>query len=276
MPELPEVETVVRGLTPLLVGRRLVRVEVRRGDLRQPVPKDFAARLTGGRVIAVGRRAKYLLIHLDDGDVAIGHLGMSGRITASPGRPNALDRHDHILFETDAGDVLRFNDPRRFGLFDLARSASLDAHPLLAGLGPEPLDDAFDGPALATAIASRSSPIKTVLLDQSVVAGVGNIYACEALFQAGLSPRRLAAQVQGARADRLARAIKDVLARAIAVGGSSLRDHVRPSGELGYFQHAWAVYGREGEGCPGCDCRGGVKRIQQANRSTFYCGKRQR
>lgn len=280
MPELPEVETVRRGLEPALLGRLLVRVLARRRDLRRPLPDDFEARLTGRRVIALGRRAKYLLFSLDSGDCLIGHLGMSGRFRVfEPGAP-APEGHDHVVFETDEGCSVRFNDPRRFGLMALVRADGLAAHPLLAGLGPEPLDGNFDGPALAARLARRTGPIKTALLDQSVVAGLGNIYASEALFHAGLSPLRAAASVAGRRAGRLARAIRRTLEEAIAAGGSSLRDHRRPSGELGYFQHCFAVYGRAGEACPGCDCdpaaSGGIRRVVQAGRSTFYCARRQR
>jgi len=280
MPELPEVETVRRGLEPALLDRVLSHVLVRRRDLRQPLPDDFEARLTGRRVSAVGRRAKYLLISLDSGDCLIGHLGMSGRFRVfGPGAP-APERHDHVLFETDRGNSVRFNDPRRFGLMTLARTEGLDGHPLLAALGPEPLGNDFSGPVLAARLEGRSGPIKTALLDQSVVAGLGNIYACEALFRAGLSPLRGAATVTGRRAERLVGAIREILNEAIAAGGSSLRDHRRPSGELGYFQHRFAVYGRTGEACPACDCdlaeSGGVRRIVQGGRSTFYCARRQR
>ncbi|MBM3600625.1 MAG: bifunctional DNA-formamidopyrimidine glycosylase/DNA-(apurinic or apyrimidinic site) lyase [Alphaproteobacteria bacterium] len=276
MPELPEVETVCRGLALKLEGRALARVEARRRDLRQPLPRDFVRRLTGRRVDRIARRAKYILMHLDDQTVLIAHLGMSGRmvVAADPAAP--FDAHDHVVFTTDAGVSIRFNDARRFGLMTLARADELDGHPLLVGIGPEPLGNEFNGRALAERLAGKATPIKAALLDQTVVAGVGNIYACEALFQAGLSPRRLARTVQGDRAERLAHAVRDVLTRAIAAGGSSLRDHVQPSGELGYFQHAWAVYGREGEPCLGCDCDGAIRRLVQSNRSTFYCAKRQR
>jgi formamidopyrimidine-DNA glycosylase len=276
MPELPEVETVVRGLRGKLEGRRLRRVEARRRDLRIALPTDLAERMTGRRVLAVRRRAKYILLDLDDGTTVIMHLGMSGRILMTQGRPNAIERHDHLLIETEDDVFLRLNDARRFGLVTLAPRAELDRHPLFQHLGPEPLEDGFDGDTLSAALAGRRTPIKAALLDQQTVVGVGNIYACEALFHAGLSPRRLAATVQGARATRLVAAIKAVLLKAIAAGGSSLRDHVQPSGELGYFQHEWAVYGREGEPCPGCDCKSAVRRLVQSNRSTFYCAKRQR
>ena len=276
MPELPEVETVCRGLRGKLEGRVLRRVEARRKDLRIPLPPDLARRTMGRRVLAIRRRAKYILIDLDDGTTMIVHLGMSGRILMTQGRPNEIGRHDHVLIETDDDVHLRLNDARRFGLVALCASARLAEHELFRHLGPEPLDDAFDGRTLAAALAGRRTPVKAALLDQQTVVGVGNIYACEALFHAGLSPRRLAATVKAERADRLVEAIKSVLLKAIAAGGSTLRDHVQPSGELGYFQHQWAVYGREGEPCPGCDCKVKIRRMVQSNRSTFYCAKRQR
>lgn len=276
MPELPEVETVRRGLAAVLEGRVLTRVEIRRADLRLPFPEGFVERLTGRRVLAVGRRAKYLLMEMDSGLSLVGHLGMSGRILITRGRNTPPGAHDHVEFETGDGTVVTFCDPRRFGLMDLCATAALAAHPLLRDLGPEPLDDAFTGVALAAALAGKRTPIKAALLDQKVVAGVGNIYASEALFRAGLSPRRLAASVAGGRAERLAAAIKAVLTEAIASGGSSLRDHIQPSGELGYFQHNFAVYDREGRPCPGCDCGQSVRRLIQSGRSTFYCAKRQR
>ena len=279
MPELPEVETVVRGLRPVLEGAVLVHAEARRPDLRIPVPPDFSARLTGKPVRAVQRRAKYILIELAGGDLAIFHLGMSGRLYIDRGEPELLP-HDHIVLKTDRGDTIRLNDPRRFGLVALDRVDTVDRHRLFAGAGPEPLGNAFNGPALAARLKGRRTPLKAALLDQKTVAGLGNIYVCEALFRAGLSPRRRAADVSANQAETLAGAIKDVLAKAIAAGGSSLRDYVQPSGELGYFQHQWAVYGREGEACPGCDCAvgktGGIRRIVQSNRSTFYCPHRQR
>ena len=279
MPELPEVETVVRGLRPVLEGAVLVRAEARRPDLRIPIPPDFSARLTGKAVRSVRRRAKYILIELAGGDLAIVHLGMSGRLHIDRGDPE-LQPHDHIVLKTDRGDTVRLNDPRRFGLVALSRVETVDRHRLFAGTGPEPLGNAFNGPALAAKLKGRRTPLKAALLDQKTVAGLGNIYVCEALFLAGLSPKRLARTVSARQAEALAGAIKDVLSKAIAAGGSSLRDYVQPSGELGYFQHQWAVYGREGEACPGCDCdageTGGIRRIVQSNRSTFYCPHRQR
>ncbi len=282
MPELPEVETVVRGLRPKLEGAVLAEVLQRRKTLRFPLPRNFAARLTGRRVERVGRRAKYILAYLDDGQVLLCHLGMSGRMVISDraDQEQPLDKHDHIVFRTDRGDEIRFNDARRFGMMDLTPAAELDDHKLLRGLGPEPLGNSFNGPALAAALKGRRSPIKAALLDQKVVAGLGNIYVCEALYDAGLSPKRQAYTVQGNRAERLAAAVRDVLGRAIAAGGSSLRDYVQADGELGYFQHDWAVYGREGEACPNCNCdpaaKGGIRRLVQSGRSTFYCATRQR
>ncbi|MBI1777716.1 MAG: bifunctional DNA-formamidopyrimidine glycosylase/DNA-(apurinic or apyrimidinic site) lyase [Proteobacteria bacterium] len=276
MPELPEVETVCRGLAAVLLGHVLVKVEVRRPDLRWPLPPDLAQRLTGRRVTSLRRRAKYILMGFDDQSVLIAHLGMSGRMLVTSGLPNRLDPHDHVTFADDSGHVVRFNDARRFGMLDLTDEANLGRHKLLAGLGPEPLDASFDGPSLAKRLQGKAAPIKAALLDQRVVAGLGNIYVSEALFHAGISPLRKAGTVSGARAQKLTEAIKSVLAEAIEAGGSSLRDHRRPDGELGYFQHRFAVYDREGEPCPDCNCRVGVRRIVQSGRSTFYCGKRQR
>jgi formamidopyrimidine-DNA glycosylase len=276
VPELPEVETVRRGLAAKLEGRRLARVELRRPDLRIPFPPDFAARLEGRRVEHVGRRAKYLLLRLDDGTVLIAHLGMSGRMLVTPAPAPAPGRHDHVLIETDDGTAVTFQDHRRFGLMTLCDGEDLEAHPLLRDLGPEPLGNDFNGPGLSAALAGRRTPIKAALLDQRIVAGIGNIYACEALYRARISPRRLARSVAGARAERLVVAVRAVLEDAIAAGGSSLRDYVQADGELGYFQHSWAVYGREGEPCPDCACDGAVRRIAQGGRSTFYCSARQR
>jgi formamidopyrimidine-DNA glycosylase len=284
MPELPEVETVRLGLVPVLAGRRLARVAVNRPDLRIPFPPDFAARLKGRRVAGLVRRAKYILVRFDDGgDSLLIHLGMSGRMAVEgPGLANAPrtpSPHDHVVIETDAGGRVVFNDARRFGLMTLIAPGEEASHPLLAGLGPEPLDEAFTADVLACALKGRASPIKAALLDQRVVAGLGNIYVCEALYRSGISPRRRAGTVQGARARRLHGAIRAVLAEAIKAGGSTLRDHRRPDGELGYFQHSFAVYGREGETCPSCESPracGGIRRIVQSGRSTFFCPARQR
>ncbi|MSO92016.1 MAG: bifunctional DNA-formamidopyrimidine glycosylase/DNA-(apurinic or apyrimidinic site) lyase [Rhodospirillales bacterium] len=281
MPELPEVETVRRGLAPLLEGRMIARARAKRPDLRFPLPKQFSRRLEGQRVTAIRRRAKFLLLFLERGEVLIVHLGMSGRLCVYPKSDKAPpeEPHDHVIFETEEGTVIRFNDPRRFGFMDLVAAAALDAHPMLARLGPEPLEAAFDGQALAARLKGRA-PIKNALSNQSVVAGLGNIYVCESLFRAGLSPKRRTSTVKGERADRLAKAIRGVLTEAIAAGGSTLRNHRQPSGELGYFQHNFAVYGRAGERCPGCTCdakvTGGIRQIVQSGRTTFYCATRQR
>jgi len=276
MPELPEVETVRRGLAPALEGRVLTRVTAFRPDLRFPLPPDFAGRIQGKRVVSVTRRAKYLLIGLDDEAVILSHLGMSGRYRIYSEAPPPLETHDHLEIVTDAGVTIRYNDPRRFGILDLTSRTESASHKLLAALGPEPLSNAFDGKALAAGLGDKRSAIKIALLDQRVVAGVGNIYASEALFRAGISPKRTARTVKGGRADKLAAAIRDVLTDAINSGGSSLRDHRQTSGELGYFQHSFAVYGKSGEPCPGCDCGGSVRQFVQGGRSTFYCAKRQR
>ena len=280
MPELPEVETVVRGLRPRLEGRVLAQVEQHCDSLRFPLPAGFARRLQGRRVLRIDRRAKYILVRLDGDEVLLCHLGMSGRMVVTAERDRPLAKHDHIVFTTGTGDQVRFNDARRFGVMDLVDGEHLWRHRLLRDLGPEPLGNAFNGPVLATALSGRRTPIKAALLDQKVVAGLGNIYASEALYAAGLSPRRQAYTVQGRRAERLATAIRDVLGRAIDAGGSSLRDYVQADGELGYFQHHWAVYDRAGEPCPHCDCApddgDGIRRLVQSNRSTFYCPRRQR
>jgi len=279
MPELPEVETVMQGLRARLEGRRITHAEIRRADLRWPFPPGLAKRLTGARVTGFRRRGKYILMRLEDGDSVLIHLGMSGRMILSPARPNAVTAHEHMVMETDEGWHVGFVDPRRFGSVDLIPTADEDSHKLLAGMGPEPLDDAFSAASLSEALAGKRTPIKAALLDQAVVAGLGNIYVCEALFRAGISPRRLAHTVAGARAKRLVPEIKATLREAIAAGGSSLRDYVQTNGELGYFQHAWKVYGREGEPCPNCPgapACAGIQRITQSGRSTFFCPRTQR
>ncbi|MEM8915621.1 MAG: bifunctional DNA-formamidopyrimidine glycosylase/DNA-(apurinic or apyrimidinic site) lyase, partial [Pseudomonadota bacterium] len=255
------------------------QISVNRPDLRFPIPKDLARRLTGRPIEAIDRRAKFLLMRFGGGDVLIGHLGMSGRmILDEGGRPKEV--HDHLVFEIDDGGRLIYNDTRRFGFVDLARQDRLESHPRLAGLGPEPLSPAFNAAYFRKKLAGRMSPIKAVLLDQKTVSGIGNIYACEALYQAGISPRRMAASVGAGRAATLVDEVKDVLSRAIEAGGSSLRDYVQADGELGYFQHAWKVYGREGQGCSGAPgdkiCRASIRRIVQSGRSTFYCHRCQR
>lgn len=280
MPELPEVETVCRGLTAQLEGQQLAEIVQRRADLRFPLPDDFAARLTGRRVARIARRGKYILLRLDDAMVWMIHLGMSGRLCVGPSVAVPTGPHDHIIAITETGTELRYTDPRRFGMMDLVPEAGLQAHWALAMMGPEPLDAGFSPDILTAALAGRRSPIKTALLDQRIVAGLGNIYVCESLFRARLSPQRPAGTIAGARSQRLVAAIKTVLSDAIAAGGSSLRDYVQASGELGYFQHEWAVYDRAGKACPGCTCdwqeTGGIKRLLQSGRSTFYCPVQQR
>ena len=268
MPELPEVETTVRGLARVLDGRRLTGVEVRRADLRRAFPKDLGQRLTGARVTGLGRRAKYGLIHTDRADTMVFHLGMSGRWRIDPA---AAEPHDHLLIETDGGHRLVLNDPRRFGSVDLVATAELAGWGPIAALGPEPSD--LSAEQLQAALKGRTAPIKLLLLDQRIVAGLGNIYVCEALFRAGISPKRAGGRVGLDRLRRLVAAIGEVLEEAIAAGGSSLRDYARPDGELGYFSKSFAVYDREGEACR---CGGAVRRFPQGGRSTFHCPACQR
>ena len=279
MPELPEVETVMRGLRARLDGRVIVRAQVHRPDLRWALPPGLAARLTGARVESFRRRAKYILMRLSGGDSVLLHLGMSGRMVLGPLLPNAATLHEHIVLETDDGWRVGFVDPRRFGSVDLIATVREDEHRLLAGLGPEPLGDGFTTGVLAIALAGKRTPVKAALLDQRLVAGLGNIYVCEALFRARIAPDRQAATITRAGAARLVKAIKATLTEAIAAGGSSLRDYVQPDGELGYFQHAWKVYGREGhpcERCPGTPACNGVAKMVQSARSSFYCPRTQR
>ncbi|HEY1707861.1 MAG TPA: bifunctional DNA-formamidopyrimidine glycosylase/DNA-(apurinic or apyrimidinic site) lyase [Rhizomicrobium sp.] len=286
MPELPEVETVKMGLQPVMEGHRFTHVETRRGDLRVPFPNDFAGRLTGRRVKKLWRRAKYILGDLDDGETLVIHLGMSGRMSVHVegnarklgnyvhdmgGATVGQDKHDHVVMDTDAPARIVFNDHRRFGLMLLVATAELDEHKLFKDLGVEPLSDAFDTAYLREALKGKKTPIKAALLDQRVIAGLGNIYVCEALYRAKISPRRQAAKVNPEQVARLAPAIKAVLREAVKAGGSSLRDHKRTDGELGMFQHHFLVYGREGKPCPGKGCKGTIKRIVQSGRSTWYC-----
>lgn len=289
MPELPEVETVRRGLEPAMVGARLTAVDQRRPDLRFPFPERFAERLTGRRVEGLRRRAKYLIADLDGTELLVMHLGMSGsfRVEAAKGvgtgafgvKPkNAL--HDHIAFELSTGSRIVYNDPRRFGFMQLIPRLEFAAHPLFKNIGIEPFAETFDGAALAKLFEARRAPLKSVLLDQSLIAGLGNIYVCEALHRAGLSPRRPATSLTrkgghpSERATLLARVIREVLEEAVEAGGSSLRDHRQTNGALGYFQHSFRVYGRENEPCTRCG--GTVRRITQSGRATFYCGGCQR
>lgn len=270
MPELPEVETTRRGLAMRLEGRRIARIEARRADLRFPLPRDFAKTIQGRRVEALERRAKYILIRLEGGLIWLIHLGMSGRMVLRSGWPNDIGAHDHVIFATDEGWAVTFNDARRFGMMDLIPEAGLATHKLLAGLGPEPLGADFTPALLQAALKGKKAPMKAALLDQSVVAGLGNIYVCEALFRARISPRRLAGTVKPERIAKLVPVIKKVLLEAVEAGGSSLRDYVQSDGELGYFQKRFRVYDREDAPCTAC--RRPVKRIVQSGRSTFYCG----
>ncbi len=283
MPELPEVETVRRGLEPALVGRRIERVHLARKDLRVPFPPRFAKRLEGRRIESLGRRAKYLLADLDGGETLVIHLGMSGRLTLETRAPAGfhharknLDAHDHVLIVLEGGRRLLFNDPRRFGLMTLVPTAEIETDKLFRKLGIGPLDGALDGKSLQARFAKRRTSLKAALIDQSVIAGVGNIYASEALHRAQLSPRRLASTLKPDAARRLAEAVKAVLSEAVEAGGSTLRDYVRSDGSPGYFQHRFAVYDRAGERCPRAGCRGTIRRIVQSNRSTFFCPACQR
>ncbi len=283
MPELPEVETVRRGLQPVLEGARLSRVEQRRPDLRFAFPDGFVQRLTGATITALERRAKYLLARLDRGDTLVMHLGMTGRFEIDePGGPRqrpgdfvhapASDpKHAHVLFMTEAGATVTYSDPRRFGFMGLVETARLDQHPWFSAMGPEPLGPAFDAGVLIEAFKGRKQTAKTLLLDQRVVAGLGNIYVCEALHRSGISPIKPAALISKAKIKILTVAIKDVLAEAIEAGGSTLRDYAGADGALGYFQHTFRAYGREGEPCVTPSCGGVIERTVQAGRSTFFC-----
>lgn len=288
MPELPEVETVRRGLVPAMEGARFVRVERRRPDLRWPFPKNFVARLEGKTVTGLGRRAKYLLADLSSGEVLIMHLGMSGSFRVAQDDTDTVQgdfhyersknaAHDHVVFHMSSGARVTFNDPRRFGFMKLVRRSDFESEPLLKSLGPEPLGNEFGGALLAASCRGKKTSLKAALSDQRVVAGLGNIYVCEALNRAHLSPRRRASTIvtraglPNDKADRLAEAVQAVLNDAIRAGGSSLRDHRQTDGDLGYFQHSFRVYDREGKPCPTPKCNGKIRRIVQTGRSTFYC-----
>ena len=283
MPELPEVETVRRGLIPVMEGEVIAQADVNRPDLRWPFPAHMADRLRGRRVRHLRRRSKYILADLDTGETLIIHLGMSGRMTIS-GDPlgqfvhthPAAEKHDHVVFDMENGARVTFNDARRFGAMDLAPTGAIGDHKLLANLGPEPLGNAFNETYLGAALKGRATPMKSALLDQKIVAGLGNIYVCEALHRAGISPKRQAGAVSKARISALVPVLRSVLEEAIAAGGSSLRDHRQADGELGYFQHNFKAYGREGQPCSNADCEGTITRIVQAGRSTFYCRQCQR
>lgn len=289
MPELPEVETVRRGLAPVLVDSAFSRVEQNRPDLRFPFPGRFVDRLAGQRITALHRRAKYLLCHLGSGDVLVMHLGMSGRFTIRPAGANAIQpgeflhepghktEHDHVVFTMNSGAVVTYNDPRRFGFMLLVPASGLESHKMMRGLGVEPLGNDLTADYLAERCRGKKTSLKVALLDQRIIAGLGNIYVCEALFRSGLSPRRAAGSLArrvgkaGERAVRLVPQIKAVLEDAIDAGGSTLRDYRAPEGDLGYFQHSFAVYGREGLECQRSGCGGTIRRIVQGGRSTFYC-----
>ena len=270
MPELPEVETTVRGLEPVLKGQRLISVEPRRADLRKAIPVDLRQRMTGATVTTLGRRAKYGLIDTDRGDTLVFHLGMSGRWRVDP---SELLVHDHLLIGTEAGRVVALNDPRRFGFLDLWATDDIANYPPFLSMGPEPLGLELTAAYLLEALEGRGASIKAMLLDQRIVAGLGNIYVCEALHMAKIAPSRAAGRISLFRLERLVEAIRTVLTAAILAGGSSLRDYVRPDGELGYFSKQWRVYGREGEPC---ECGATVKRRTEGGRSTFWCAKCQR
>lgn len=300
MPELPEVETVRRGLLPAMEGRVITRAQVNRPDLRWPFPPRMADRLTGARVLTLRRRSKYILADLSTDETLLIHLGMSGRMLISPppisgegqgegGAPEtretlgewhhhhpAPEKHDHVILDMEDGTRITFNDARRFGAMDLMPTATAETHPLLAQLGPEPLGNAFDEPYLAARLKGRNTPIKSALLDQHIIAGLGNIYVCETLYRARIHPARKAARISAARAAALVPLIRDVLAEAITAGGSSLRDYRQADGELGYFQHSFQVYGREGEPCLTPGCTDTIRRIVQSGRSSFYCPTCQR
>jgi formamidopyrimidine-DNA glycosylase len=293
MPELPEVETVRRGLAPVMEGRRILSAETRRRDLRFPFPDRFAERLAGRTVVAMGRRAKYLMADLDDGEVLVMHLGMTGRfVIEQAGRAivpgefetaiTRLPAHDHVVLEIEGGATITYNDVRRFGFMTLIPRAGLAAHPLTKDIGIEPLGNELTPERLAVLFAGRTTPLKAALLDQRLIAGLGNIYVSEALHRAGLSPRRAAGSIVGRdgaptrRAVRLTEEIRLVLEEAIAAGGSTLRDFAHADGSLGYFQHRFKVYDREGAPCPNLKCSGAVRRFVQAGRSTFYCASCQR
>lgn len=292
MPELPEVETVMRGLTPAMQGAVIAQADVNRPDLRWPFPARMAQRLTGQKVVQLRRRSKYILADLASGESLLIHLGMSGRMLIS-GDPSKLkdiaqkvgqfthdhpvaQKHDHVVFHMDNGARITFNDPRRFGAMDLMETATAADHKLLAALGPEPLGNAFHEAHLISAFEGRNTPVKSALLDQRIVAGLGNIYVCEALYRAGIHPARKAGRISKGRVEGLVPIIRDVLGEAIKAGGSSLRDFRQADGELGYFQHNFDVYGREGEPCRTAGCDQNIKRLVQSGRSSFYCSQCQR
>jgi len=289
MPELPEVETVLRGLEPVMVDQKIRNAEIRRPDLRWPFPENMSERLTGVTILRLHRRSKYILCDLDSGETLLIHLGMSGRMTISHAgnesddflgnfqyKPSTPAKHDHVILDMQAGVRISFNDARRFGAMDLIDTKNLFDHKLIKSLGPEPLGNEFNSPYLHLKLKSKTAPIKSALLDQRIVSGLGNIYVCESLWRAGINPKRLSRKVSRKKIDVLVPIIRDVLQEAISAGGSSLKDHRQTNGDLGYFQHSFAVYGREGKECHSQDCSELIKRIVQSGRSSFYCGKCQK
>ncbi|MEP5152413.1 bifunctional DNA-formamidopyrimidine glycosylase/DNA-(apurinic or apyrimidinic site) lyase [Planktotalea sp.] len=283
MPELPEVETVKRGLAPVMEGARIVQANVNRPDLRWPFPENMAKRLTGATIQRLRRRSKYILADLDTGESLLIHLGMSGRMLISGAKVGSFthdhppaEKHDHVVFHMESGARITFNDPRRFGAMDLLKTETAEQHKLLSVIGPEPLGNSFDTDYLIKALSNKASPIKSALLDQRIVAGLGNIYVCETLYRAGISPLRKANQISKPRVATLVPIIRDVLNEAIDAGGSSLKDFRQASGDLGYFQHSFDVYGREGDACRTTECKSEIKRVVQSGRSTFYCSNCQR
>lgn len=281
MPELPEVETVMRGLAPVMSGAVITDVDKRRKDLRIPFPIKMKSRLVGRKVIGLARRAKYILINLDDNNILAVHLGMSGRVSIVPkGESYSPEKHDHLILTLNSGVRLVYNDPRRFGMIFMLHADEMDSHKAFSHLGPEPLGNHFSADILTERLKGKNTSIKQALLDQRIVVGVGNIYACEALYQSGISPTKRAGLIKGERAEKLTRAIRDVLRRAIKAGGSTLKDYRHADGELGYFQNSFKVYDQEKMACPSCDCdinkKGGIKRLVQSGRSTFYCPRKQR
>ena len=283
MPELPEVETVRRGLMPAILGQIISMAEVNRPDLRWPFPKNMAQRLTGARVTALRRRSKYILMDLDRGETLIIHLGMSGRMLISGFKLGnfftehpAAEKHDHVVFHMENGARITFNDARRFGAMDLATTAEVENHKFLTSLGPEPLGNSFNEGYLKGALTGKNTPIKTALLDQRIIAGLGNIYVCEVLYRSKILPTQKAATLSKLAIGKIVPTIREVLEEAISAGGSSLKDYRQTGGELGYFQHNFQVYGREGETCKEKVCKGTIKRITQAGRSSFFCPQCQR
>ena len=283
MPELPEVETVLRGIEPSMTGYKIDQLILNRPDLRWPFPGGMAERVSGAKVLGLRRRSKYILADLDSNETLLIHLGMSGRILVS-GDPLGnfvhdhppIEKHDHVIFSMENGARITFNDPRRFGALDLLDTNSGDEHPLLRNIGPEPFGNEFHEDYLVNILKKKNSPIKSALLDQRIVAGLGNIYVCEVLFRAGVSPKKLASKISAKRTAPMVAIIRDVLGKAIHAGGSTLKDFRHSDGELGYFQHTFKVYGREGEACTNTDCDAKIKRIVQSGRSSFYCPKCQR